>query len=1322
MVADCKLDHRFEAAGARADWLGFETSAPVDDLMIGTSDDGIIAIQAKTAVSLSQQPDSPLRQSRRSVRPSLARVPGRQWQAPVGQAAQPRHRPARPCHEVGRAKTCPLRFPQGPSRPYSETDSGTCSDLSDSQSLAFECFEACVRHAWQKHASQEPFPEERLLEELARLIVVADFDFKGDARTTVARLMEQQIQDPGDADAAVSALERICGKEMSRRGKFNVEELRRKLAPAVRLLAPPDYRRDVARLKERSKQVTEKLKRYEAIDDDAGSPVYIERECQAAVNAAAQNGSFLVVGEPGTGKSGVLNALARSLMRDGKDVLALAVDDFSATDLAGIAGELGIKHELPDVLKAWDGQGPAWLIIDALDATRGGGGEAAFRVLIDRTLNGDGRWRVIASIRSVDLRMGRKFRDLFEGPPPDAEFIDPTLENVRHLKVPSWSEQELMRLQEQMPRLGNALQQASPRLRELAAVPFNTHLICELIAKNQEALSADLNAVGSQAALMGLYWNHRIGPHNYSARACLSEIVQLMVQKRTLRASCQEAIREHHETVQTLVRDGVLVESADERWLQFRHHLLFDYVASRVYLDPGDLTKDDPLFPSDQALGLVLAPAFSFVLQKLWESETGPERFWQSARRILADESCDPVIRATTARRAVEWPVSPADIECLFDGMTEDTTTFETTVQRIIGALGSYLEEERDFEIDPWVYLANIMSRHVSSFAHLLNTLIHLIIKRVKNSRQCSDLGKASRILMAHELELDSSCPINWAVEWVAETFDTDPDASRALLLRLFENERFKRFGGAEIYDLVQRIEVVAESDPSFVTEIYRQAYAHEILEDRQTPLKVSRILSLTSSAGQDLKRTRYHLSKFFPVFLERYPEDAMTALADTVESRNAMQSKLDHLDSIGDHEFMVDNKPVRLRKDYSYVWASDPDDHLAEGVSQLIIAFKEKLRCAPEAGARYLVDQTVQKGSSAVIWSRLFLAAAERGDEIANLVWPYASHEKFLVLHDTQKDAIDAVVSGLRYRSEAERTYFEHAVMRFDFSAFRKPDQERSEFLNRLFATMGIDRLQTQAARDWIGNFPEGRKPQNRRHYKKMGVSWEASLGQIGSIDKTLPRNADASARIEAERVVPGIEQNRDEVVCDPTFAKAVEELESIKNRVNASLLARPDLDRLIAEGCAETIEKGLVAEHEDPNLDDRFIALIEYAARSPSPPIHVDTEKDFEKHPSSSSPAAARVAIIEAVFEFLCLRPRSCPRLLPIIRDLVADQHPEVRMYAGQRLVHIWDIDRDEFWRLTRNRLQTESNLGVLEHSVPAFIDRILHTEPGKPKHSRY
>lgn len=54
---------------------------------------------------------------------------------------------------------------------------------------------------------------------------------------------------------------------------------------------------------------------------------------------------------------------------------------------------------------------PAFLLIDSLDAVRGGAGEFVFKSLIEQVLSlAGGRWRVIASIRSFDLRLGTQFR------------------------------------------------------------------------------------------------------------------------------------------------------------------------------------------------------------------------------------------------------------------------------------------------------------------------------------------------------------------------------------------------------------------------------------------------------------------------------------------------------------------------------------------------------------------------------------------------------------------------------------------------------------------------------------------------------------------------------------------------------------------------------------------------------------------------------------------------------------------------------------------------------------------------------------------------
>ncbi|MCP4675776.1 MAG: ATP-binding protein, partial [Deltaproteobacteria bacterium] len=81
--------------------------------------------------------------------------------------------------------------------------------------------------------------------------------------------------------------------------------------------------------------------------------------------------SLLVVGEPGSGKSGVLYKLAKELKEnegDKRDVVFLAVDRIAAENLEGLRNELGLKHNLRDVLKNWPGVKPGFLIIDALAA------------------------------------------------------------------------------------------------------------------------------------------------------------------------------------------------------------------------------------------------------------------------------------------------------------------------------------------------------------------------------------------------------------------------------------------------------------------------------------------------------------------------------------------------------------------------------------------------------------------------------------------------------------------------------------------------------------------------------------------------------------------------------------------------------------------------------------------------------------------------------------------------------------------------------------------------------------------------------------------
>ena len=63
------------------------------------------------------------------------------------------------------------------------------------------------------------------------------------------------------------------------------------------------------------------------------------------LNPAALEDSLLIVGEPGIGKSGVVNTLGKYLLSQGNDVVALAVDQHSVESLEGLSDDLKLEHQ-----------------------------------------------------------------------------------------------------------------------------------------------------------------------------------------------------------------------------------------------------------------------------------------------------------------------------------------------------------------------------------------------------------------------------------------------------------------------------------------------------------------------------------------------------------------------------------------------------------------------------------------------------------------------------------------------------------------------------------------------------------------------------------------------------------------------------------------------------------------------------------------------------------------------------------------------------------------------------------------------------------------
>lgn len=1315
MLAGTPLDPQFELGQAGPLWLRFETEAPVDDILVATSEGGFLAFQVKTTLSSSQGSASAYAKTvDQLVRQWLVCRDGKgnlDWNRPLDARID------RLVIAVSPNASAKIRLHLPAAlRILSQPGKAT---MTQEQSEALADFEACVRTSWTR-ATNEPFAD-AIISDLSRIVSVITVDPDSQAIVSTIRALA-----PGaGAQATADVLEKYCGDQMSARGGFDVSDLRRGLMTrGAQLASAPAYRADIERLKAHSAAVRKTLGRYEVICSGDRGPIGIQRDCQPQVDAAARSESLLVVGEPGAGKSGVLNALARTLADQGHDVLELAVDQFSIETLQGLSDELHLEHPLLDVIAAWDGVEPAWLIVDALDATRGGKGEGAFRTLIERVIAMRGRWRVVASIRTFDLRMGLKFRELFKGTPPFKELSEAEFAAVRHVCIPPWTPSEFGRLLDQAPALAELLSQAPSRLRDLASVPFNTRLLGELL--DDRVVSSDLSGVVTQSQLLGVYWDHRVTKHGYEAEACLRRVVTLMVKAGALRASRADVLEAYPKGLETLVQEGVLIPTESHRWIQFRHHLLFDYAASRVYLGPALLVDDFA------GLGLMLAPALSFVLQELWAGDDSHAEFWRVVSRLVADERADPVVRSAASRLPAELAVNAEDTDVVASMIESADEHAVAAIQHVVGALAVRLDDGETVPTAPWVRLAGRLAVSVAAVTWPLRLLCHLLIERTGDAEDRRDLGTAARSLLAYAFESKPGGFVTEAaIGFVADTYATDPKGSRTLLTQVFDDERFQAGGWTSVPALARKIDVIAPQDSDFAANIYREVYARSISEHRETSLGNSQILPLRSNAKQDYELARYSLGEYFSTFVRAQPVIATRALVAAVDAFVAREHSLSPNARL--HSINVEGRVVRLQEDYSHIWAHDPDGKYAQDGDVLVSKFLTFLKDGTESDVLAATNELIATGSLALYWARLFMAAASRQGNLANLLWPYAICQAFLLTSDTRKDAIDLIASCYERQLASERRAFEVAAKNFDFSDFDHPAASKELILGRVFGAIGRERLLTDFAKDLIQEQTNGEeRSANPRPFSiRTSSRTAAPYFWLEDLDAALPANAELISVIDTAKQSMGLQRDS-ATKASLGLADNVAIIERLLVTANAATNAHEGLKEY-AEGVAAEATAKLIAgpfeaapaEGLDPA--EVLLRVVETAARSPSPAVDDDTEAKFAESASWGSPAA-RVEAAQAAMDLLHERPGFHAKLAPTISLLLADPHPAVRLQSVARLRSLGAVDRPEFWEQLRRRVTLETNSTVLVQGVCEVLIHVSNIDSEKAEtlalelHSRF
>lgn len=1330
-------------------WIGCETTEDVDDILVRTESGHIAALQTKRTVSLDKQHarQGKLTPFASAVDQCVRQYLGAGAAASAGSAAMLDATHDRIVLVVGAESPESVKHTlrkvvaQVCIQPAGEPLSAPTLSAAERKALAILLDHA--RQSWAAEAGREPSDIE--LHEFIRLVrveSVAVEDAEAEEREAKRILRASVLRDPNQAEQAWSVLRSIAHGLLTERASIDRQELIRKLEIArIHVRAPRSFREDIERLRRHSATVLGLLADYASVQLGADR-IELDRPYSAALQEAAVDGSLLIVGEPGIGKSGVMYDAAKALKAAGHDIVVLAAQDPPFTSLGELRDELRLEHDVVEVLANWPSERSAFLFIDALDAARTDPTSQALRRLMADVVTGAGRWRVIASIREYDARYGRDLRRTFAGEPPRGPcppLAGPEFDNLRHLVVGRLTAPELAQLSSKSPALHTLVSTAPPLLVELFSNVFNLRLAAELL--DSGTAPEAIRAVGSQLQLLDLYWAERVigagdSRESHAREAVLKRGVEGMVRDRTLRVDWDRVADDPAASpaLADLLHAHVLTEwapapgtSPDRSTLTFAHHVLFDYAVARVLLRvaPGRLAA---LLVSDPSLVLLARPSLVMHSHYLWNR--GPESrrtFWESVL-ILGGTAgipeigklIGPAVAAGLVRGIVE--LEPLTTALKTGDLRREAA--ENALSHLVRALiaeegSAWLQEGRS---QVWCDFAEHISQELRrETAYPLHWLLSLLADKLASPspRELAILGSASRRLLEFAWRAaprDRSLVV-YAIQHVSRTFGSDPASSAALLRRALEPEHLAAHGSEEMFWIAQEVDTLLQHDADLVRDIY--VAAHGYRENSEAPSPMGGIvLPLVSNRRQDYDGALYSLKQAYPAFLKTAPASATVALGAALEAHSARE----HFGIRPRQElrFGFHGTTARLLPDYSGTWdrGTDLDDHVVELLDELDRYLSELAGAErPRDALENTLEIVVSNVRHAAAWRRLLELGARfpttAGTYLRELAWT----PEILTTEETSTAAGEFIGAILPHLTPEERANIEHAVVALPNGVPTEQREWAQRDRDRLLGCMAEMEFVTERGRqiyaqlragdavpssDYGIGFFTGTVPYGEEEFlAERGVPVKDAVNRrIHDLEEPLKAFA---SRIQKSK--PDTE----------AIEKILPHLQELRAALESGDAGGAHPDQLTAGWDVLADAASVIARTEGLRCDRGPGAIIRGvlldASQHPDPTPEPDADAKFNR-PSWGRPAPRIPAAVGLVL--LASAPECADtEILASLDRLTRDPSPPVRFQVARALHRLYRSAPDLCWDHMERMAAEDRSLGVLDGLVTGPLSSLRYDD---------
>lgn len=1275
-----------------------EAKSVVDDIVVENSYGDRAFLQAKHRVQLSSSPSGPLGSA-------LDQFVGQLEEAKDGDRfilATSSETSARLRAEVPRILERARRLP--PESSIWDAASG------QSETEALEILVGHIRRAWGERRGAVP-SEADIKDLMARtyLSVIDVLDAQTDHQAALFLLRSSVLGRPEDDVVTWRQLVAIANEMSHLQATATSQWIAGSLVKSgISLLAQASLRPDIATLRSYSQSTVRRLSNFARLNGAANAGNQIERDFQKALNASARNGSLLVVGEPGAGKSAALYALARELGKT-HDVVVLAADVVSTDEADSLRQEIGLNHDLGAILRGWPGTEPGYLVIDAMDAARGAETQRMLLDLIEQTASDDGRWRVIASVRQFDLRYNPRLQDAFPRRDGPLQHATPEFSRIAHFYIPELSDLELNQFCDNSAPLRAAVDSASRALQELVHNPFCLRLLSELV--HHGVTSGDLTPVQDRIDLLDLYWVHRVllanaDEHEHALRvAC-----ERMLATRRLNVSRMELLSGNvaPSALSDLLKLHVLSERVDNgvlrrESLSFAHHILFDYAVARlIFREPRDAVIERTEVRPE--LALFARPSIAMHFSHLWRISSDRREFWDLAIRWSGHSATPEIAKIIAPGIAAVEIATIDDVQVPLAAIrAKGHSAVVYVLQHMIGArladgdLGDAVPMSKRHV---WGVIAEHLATPADAdTAPLVRALLMELCRKpeVVEVDEIDPLGRSARSLLtwARETGRKDRFLLSVAIESVARTFSSDADESERLLRQVLEGTRLTDNGHVEAPIISDEVRLLAAHSPELVRDIYVALFGYSEKSSEQTVMHRG-VLGMTSNRRQDYESSHYNLGQFFPEFLNVAPTLAIEAL---IGVRIAFAPYGDGDD--GTFEIESDEgESIIIVRDRSY-WESDVPSHDTE--DEMLVQFGAWLGdLAPGNGLQFesVVEIACGRPTPSAIWRTILRRANGRvAEKLASVV---ASREALTSIE--LSDVIgDYIARNYQDLSESLRERIERQIM--SLTKERGADDATGRIRDRLLGCIPIDLILYPPAAERLRHLIESDTvPENRSAARMFSYDSEYTeadrLADLG-VDITIAPNAyvkelEAEVRSFAEQFQSEPPDEAHILGVAPYLGPLYDYLLVPHADVSDTLLDQ-SWEHLAAAAAAVTRVDCKAFLNNDTFEAIRKVLLSASEHRLPEPLTNLES---FDRSPSWSS-IAPRIEAVQGLLN-LSYFGNADDRELSALARLAIDQNPAVRLQVADRVMFLREHANGAMWKMLDAMLESEVSTVVLSRVV--------------------